>query len=81
MLYSQATAEYDFTICLPLEPSHQASNLAAAVQFRRADLDARLRSGPRKHLHNPLVPDLRVVRLPPHADLQLRVLREVEWGL
>lgn len=56
-----------------IRPSHEARHLAAAAQLGRPDLDALRLAHPRVRLDEPLVPDLAIVRLPPHADLELRV--------
>lgn len=57
---------------------HQAGNPAAAVKLRSTGLDPGLRSNASESLDEPFIPHARVVRLAPHADFQLCVLREVE---
>ena len=53
--------------------SHQAGNLAAAAEVRRSHLDPIRGPYPGPSLDYPLIPDLRIVRLPPHADLELGI--------
>jgi len=34
-----------------------------------------------ENLNNPLIPDLAIIRLAPHADFNLRFVGDVYWGL
>jgi hypothetical protein len=80
-LYIRSSSYLNPNIGKDLKSLHQARNLAAAVHLGSTNLVALLRPDPGVRLDHPFVPDLCVVCLPPHADFQLGVLREVEGFL
>lgn len=57
---------------------HKTGYFLAAVQLGGAHFDPHLRPDPGVRFDHPLIPDTGVVSLPPDADFQLGILREVK---
>ena len=60
---------------------HLAGHTAATTEIRRGQLQAPVLTSPAISLHHPFVPDTLVIRLSPHADLELRVIRVMKGSL
>lgn len=71
-------ASLPFPLSSPIARSHQTGHLPTTAQVRGTNLDPLRRANPHECLNYPLVPDLAVVRLPPHANLELAIRRDVE---
>lgn len=57
--------------------SHQTTVLAAAVNFRHAQANS-LTFVTAEDGYNPFVPDLTIIRLAPHGDLDLGLIGDVQ---
>lgn len=63
------------------ETSHKTALFSAASHLAYPKSQALIWSDHNKCLYNPLIPYFSVVGLPPHADLDFRIVWEVQWRL
>ena len=60
---------------------HETAILTAASKVTYSHPQPLRRADYNESLHHPLIPDLPIIRLPPNTNLQLGIVRIIEWIL